>query len=129
MWTAIKSIFGIVANPITEITKELIDTPLEKAQAQMLKVKTLDPNGQMRREIAKVVTHLYKVYIYTAMILFICQSFELGNPEQIAMAINKIVELFVPITAMFTAIVSASFGVNVSNNIKDIKLGNKEGNQ
>lgn len=126
MWGAIKSIFGVVANPITEITKELIDTPLEKAQAQVLKVKALDPNGQMRREIAKTVTHLYKVYIYVAMVLFFAQSFDLGNANQIQLAINKIVELFVPITAMFTAIVSASFGVNVSNNIKDIKLGNKD---
>lgn len=128
MWGAIKSIFGIVANPITEITKELVDTPLEKAQAQVLKVKALDPNGQMRRDIAKAVTHLYKVYIYIAMSLFLAQSFDVGNAEQTSQAINKMVELFVPITAMFTAIVSASFGVNVSNNIKDIKLNQKEKN-
>ena len=115
-------LFGSIEN----ITKELIDTPLEKAQAQVLKVKALDPNGKMRREIAKAVTHLYKLYIYTAMILFLVQAFDLGNSEQVAQAISKMVELFIPITAMFTAIVSASFGVNVSNNIKDIKLGQKE---
>jgi len=122
MWGAIKSIFGIVANPITEITKELIDTPLEKAQAQVLKVKALDPNGQMRRDISRTVTHLYKLYIYTAMILFLVQSFDLGNQEQIAQAINKMVELFLPITGMFTAIVSASFGTNISNNWKETKI-------
>lgn len=126
MWNVIGKIFGSAVNPITEITKELIDTPLEKAQAQVLKVKALDPNGQMRREIARAVTQLYKVYIYTAMILFLCQSFDLGNSEQIAKAITSMVNLFVPITAMFTAIVSASFGVNVSNNWKDVKQGEKK---
>lgn len=120
---------GGLFDTIGDISKELIDTPLEKAQAQVLKVKALDPNGKMRREIAKAVTHLYKLYIYTAMILFLVQSFDLGNAEQVSQAINKMVDLFIPITGMFTAIVSASFGVNVSNNIKDIKLGQREENK
>ena len=38
MWGFLK---GIVS-PITDIAKELIDTPLEKAQAQVLKLQMLD---------------------------------------------------------------------------------------
>ncbi len=35
-------LFGSIEN----ITKELIDTPLELAQAQALKLKAIDPNGK-----------------------------------------------------------------------------------
>lgn len=113
--------FGI-GKVVGDVAKEWIDTPLEKAQAQVLKLKELDPNGRMRRDIANTVTHLYKIYIYVIMILLLVQAFDLSNAEQTAQAIDSVIELFIPITAMFTAIVSASFGVNVSNNIKDMKL-------
>ena len=122
MWSAIQGIFGIVANPFAEVVKELIDTPLEKAQAQVAKLHAIDPNGQMRRDIGKTVTSLYRLYIMVAMFLLLAQAFGLGDPVQVAKAIDSVVDLFLPITGMFTAIVSASFGVSVSNNWKDIKL-------
>ena len=43
---------GGLFSSIEGISKELIDTPLEKAQAQVMKLKAIDPNGKMRREIS-----------------------------------------------------------------------------
>jgi hypothetical protein len=99
----------------TEIGKELIDTPLEKAEAQSLKLKVLDPNGKMRRELSRAVTRMYSVYILLTMILVLCQAFELGEAKQLALAVSSMKELFLPITGLFGAIVTSSFGVNAYN--------------
>jgi hypothetical protein len=78
-------------------------------------VKTLDPNGKMRRDLSNRVTTLYTLYIVTALTLLICESFGLGDIKQIATATEKVTELFFPITTLFGVIVSASFGVNYAN--------------
>ena len=41
-------------------------------------------------------------------------------------AVEYMTDLFLPITTSWSAIVMASFGVNASNNWKDVKLGNKD---
>lgn len=108
-----------------DIGKEIIDTPLEKAQAQVLKLKELDPNGRMRRDLARFASKAYGFYLLVVSTLVLSLMF-IDNPvqiESIRFAISEMTALFLPITGAWTAIVSASFGVNVSNNIKDMKLG------
>jgi hypothetical protein len=116
IWQGVKSIFtGDAIKSIENIASEWIETDLESAEAKVLMVKTLDPNGQMRRDLSNRVTALYTLYIVTALILLICESFGLGDIKQIATATTKVTELFLPITALFGTIVTASFGVNYAN--------------
>jgi len=104
---------------IENIASEWIETDLESAQAKTLMIKTLDPNGIMRRELSRKVSQLYTLYIVTALALLICESFGLGNMEAISLATGKVTELFTPITTLFGVIVSASFGVNYANTKQD----------
>jgi hypothetical protein len=106
---------GGVVKSIESIASEWIETDMESAEAKVLMVKTLDPNGLMRRDLSSRVTNLYTLYIVTALILLICESFGLGDLAQIAAATTKVTDLFVPITTLFGVIVSASFGVNYAN--------------
>lgn len=106
---------GGVVKSIENIASEWIETDMESAEAKVLMVKTLDPNGLMRRDLSKRVTNLYTLYIVTALILLICESFAVGDAEAISVATKKVTELFVPITTLFGVIVSASFGVNYAN--------------
>jgi len=116
IWAGVKSIFtGGAIKSIENIASEWIETDLESAEAKVLMVKTLDPNGKMRRDLSNRVTTLYTLYIVTALILLICESFGLGDINQIAVATEKVTELFFPITTLFGVIVSASFGVNYAN--------------
>jgi hypothetical protein len=78
----------------------------------------------MRRDLSKAVTKMYKTYLYTSLALlfieFVCAFFNLDvNTEALAVASNKLIDLFVPITTLFGAIVSASFGVNYANTKQD----------
>ncbi len=115
----LSSIFsGGVVKAVENIALELIDTDKESAEAKTIMVKALDPNGAMRRDISQTVARLYTMYILLAVVLLLCTSFNIGDAEGTKVALEAIVELFVPITAMFSAIVSASFGVNISNNFK-----------
>jgi len=92
-------------------------------------VKTLDPNGLMRRDLSNRVTSLYTLYIVVTLILLICESFGLGTiiggelidgkivggKLSVSIATEKVAQLFIPITTLFGVIVSASFGVNYAN--------------
>ena len=106
---------GGIVKSIENIASEWIETDMESAEAKVLMVKTLDPNGLMRRDLSNRVTNLYTLYVIVALVLLICESFGIGDPAQIALATTKVVELFVPITTLFGVIVSASFGVNYAN--------------
>lgn len=106
---------GGVVDTVGEIAKEWIDTDKESAEAKAIMVKTLDPNGQMRREISRKVSAMYMVYIYLTAVLVLGQSFGIGDSEGIKLAITSLTSLFLPITGMFSSIVLASFGVNGIN--------------
>ena len=110
---------GGLFSSIENVTKELIDTPLEKAQAQVLKLKAIDPNGKMRREITSGTMHLYKTYVYVMLFLLLTQSFNIGDATEIATAVTNMKELFLPITTAFGTIMTATFGVNTMNSYKD----------
>ena len=104
---------------IENIASEWITTDLEREEAKALMVKTLDPNGLMRRDLSQRVTSLYTLYIVVTLVLLIAESFGLGTVTNgvldVSVASEKITNLFVPITTLFGAIVSASFGVNYAN--------------
>lgn len=117
---------------LATIAKEWIDTPEEKAVANALMIKTLDPNGKMRRDIARAVTNLYVLYMVITVTLIIAQAFGLGTSSVIFVegkeviinsskqAMDSMVELFIPITTLFGTIISASFGVSYANVTKGI---------
>lgn len=116
----VKGVFGGgVVKSLENIATEWIETDMEQAEAKALMVKTLDPNGKMRRDLSARVTWLYTVYILTTLALLVAESFGLGpmNGEELAVSVatSKVTELFTPITTLFGVIVSASFGVNAIN--------------
>lgn len=130
MWNTLANIFtGGAVKSIENIASEWIETDLESAQAKVLMVKTLDPNGLMRRNLSNRVTGLYTLYIVVTLVLLICESFGVGPTTggieidgvmtggklAVSVATSKVTELFVPITTLFGVIVSASFGVNAVN--------------
>lgn len=110
---------------IENIASEWIQTDTEKAEAKTVLIKALDPNGLMRRQLSRTVSRLYSIYICVSLLLlfieFNCAFFELQvDIEAVDAATTKLVDLFVPITSLFGAIVTASFGVNAYN----IRKGN-----
>ena len=70
---------GGLFSSIENITKELVDTPLEKAQAQVLKIKAIDPSGKLRRDVTSTTMHLYKIYIYVMLFLLLLKLFVWNN--------------------------------------------------
>ena len=109
---------GSVAKSVENIAKEFIDTDMESAEAKALMVKTLDPNGLMRRDLSTKVSNLYVFYVLVTVVLIVMQSFGIGDPIQVKEATDKITDLFIPITSMFSLIIGASFGVNMMNSKK-----------
>ena len=119
MLSLIKSLFGgSTVKSIESIAKEWIETDLEQAEAKVLMVKALDPNGLMRRDLGRRVSGLYTLYLLTTLLLIGLEAFDLGG-SGIALATVKITSLFAPITTLFGLIVTASFGVNGMNSFKD----------
>jgi len=111
---------GGAVKAIENIATEWIDTDKESAEAKALMVKTLDPNGAMRRQISITVSGLYVMYVLIMFILIMMQSFNIGDTVGVKTAIGHIAELFIPITSTFTLIASASFGVNYQNSKKGV---------
>jgi hypothetical protein len=108
---------GIVGS-IERVALEAIDTDKESAEAKALFVKTLDPNGAMRRELSRFACIAYGWYLVATTVLIILHSFGIGDAEGSKQAIDAMTDLFLPITTAWGTIVSASFGVNAANTIK-----------
>lgn len=121
MFKAIMGLFGSsgAVKSIENIASEWIETDMEKAEAKTLMLKTLDPNGLMRRNQSDRILTLYTIYVITMLILLIAESFGMGpmNGDQLAVSVatTKITALFLPITSMVGVIIGASFGVNYQN--------------
>jgi|TARA_Y100000034_G_scaffold132844_1_gene196819 hypothetical protein len=114
---------GGLFKSVENIATEWIETDKESAEAQAIMVKTLDPNGLMRRDISNRVLSLYQLYVYIMCFLLALEFFNFvpngTSLEQMAGATAKLVDLFVPVTSMVGIIVGASFGVNYANVKKD----------
>jgi hypothetical protein len=123
----LSSLFGGgIVKSIENIASEWIETDMESAEAKSLMIKTLDPNGKMRRDQSNNVGGMYKFYlITTALMIFIELVYSMymgdtltkGNYVLVALsnATTKMTDLFVPITTLYGLIVTASFGVNYAN--------------
>lgn len=117
---------GSTMKTIESISKEWIETDLESAEAKSLMVKTLDPNGKMRRDQSNNVGGMYKLYLISTGVMILIEllyCFYMGDTltqsdfvlTAITNATDKMTSLFEPITILYGAIVTASFGVNYAN--------------
>jgi len=116
----IKSLFGSgIVGSIERIASEAIETDMESAEAKALMIKTLDPNGLMRRDLTRFACKAYGFYLIVTSILVLSHAFGIGNPAESKEAIDAMTDLFLPITTAWGTIVTASFGVNATNTYKD----------
>ncbi len=106
---------GGAMSAIERIASEAIETNMESAEAKSLFVKTLDPNGKMRRDLSRFASLSYGFFLVATTILIFMHSFGVGDPVESKAAIDAMTELFLPITTAWGAIVTASFGVNGIN--------------
>ena len=121
------SLFGGGAmKAVTDIATEWIDTDKETAEAKALFVKTLDPNGNMRRQLSIFASRAYGFYLGATVLLIFMSVWGIGGETCASevcqanadVAASRMTELFLPITGSWAAIVSASFGVNATNSYK-----------
>ncbi len=121
---------GGVVNSLEKVALEWIETPGEKAEAGAVMVKALDPNGKMRRDLSRFASRAYGFYLITTVMLIFMSVWGIGGDicntvgeittctSRADAAAGRMTELFLPITGSWAAIVTASFGVNVTNSIK-----------
>jgi hypothetical protein len=109
---------GGVIKSVERLASEFIETDMESAEAKALMIKTLDPNGLMRRDLSKFACVAYGFYLVAMVILSFMVAFGFGDAAGAGEAATMMTGLFLPITTSWAAIVSASFGVNAANSIK-----------
>tara|TARA_R110000850_G_scaffold244246_1_gene369087 strand:+ start:289 stop:651 length:363 start_codon:yes stop_codon:yes gene_type:complete len=114
MWIKTLLTGGLVGS-LENIALEFIQTDKESAEAKSLLVKTLDPNGKMRRDLSMFACKAYGYYLAAMVLMGFMHIFGLGDPEAAKEAMSFLTQLFTPITASWGAIVTASFGVNYTN--------------
>ncbi len=127
IFTSLANIFtGGAVKSIENIALEWIETDTEAAEAKVLKIKALDPNGKMRRDQSKNVGGMYKFYLISTALMILIELIycmymgeSLVKDDYVLAALSnatgKMTDLFVPITTLYGAIVTASFGVNYVN--------------
>ena len=106
-------LWGNVVKSTENIATEWIETDLESAEATVLKLKTLDPNGRMRRDLSRFACIAYGFYLFNMVVLGYLSAFTDSAGATEAMTVLS--GLFLPITGAWTTIVGASFGVNYQN--------------
>ena len=109
---------GGIVKSVENIASEWIETDMESAEAKSLMIKTLDPNGKMRRDLSRFACRAYGFYLVAMVSLSFMVAFSIGNVEGAKEAAEMMVGLFLPITTSWAAIVSASFGVSATNSFK-----------
>ena len=123
----LSSLFGSgIVGSIERIASEAIETDKESAEAKALFVKTLDPNGNMRRQLSQFSCVAYGFYLVATVVLIFMSVWGVGGETCVGtdcvanadVAAGRMTELFLPITGSWAAIVSASFGVNGVNSYK-----------
>ena len=68
---------GGIVQSIENIAKEWITTDMESAEARALMVKTLDPNGKMRRDLSRFACNAYGFYlVVTVGLIFMSVAFD-----------------------------------------------------
>jgi hypothetical protein len=116
----IKGLFGSgIVGSIERLASEAIETDMESAEAKSLWIKTLDPNGIMRRELSRFACKAYGFYLVMTTFLILAHAYGIGDGDSSKEAIDAMTGLFLPITASWGTIVTASFGVNATNSLKN----------
>jgi hypothetical protein len=112
----IKGLFGSgIVGSLERIASEFIETDMESAEAKALMIKTLDPNGKMRRDLSRFACRAYGFYLVMTTFLILAHAYGIGDGDSSKEAIAAMTSLFLPITASWGTIVTASFGVNYTN--------------
>ncbi len=109
---------GGMVGSMERIALEVITTDKESAEAKAIMVKTLDPNGKMRRDLSRFASRAYGFYLVSTTVLIFMHHFGMGEPANSGAAIEAMTDLFLPITGSWATIVTASFGVNAANTVK-----------
>jgi hypothetical protein len=126
---------GGTAGMIERVASEYIETNQEKSEAKAVLVKTMDPNGKMRRDLSRFASRAYGFYLVMTVILIFMSVWGVGGEvcseivrnaqvttvdcvSRADMAADRMTSLFLPITASWASIVAASFGVNTMNSYK-----------
>jgi len=109
---------GGLVGSIEKVALEAITTDQESAEAKALMVKTLDPNGKMRRDLSRFACRAYAFYLLAMVTLSFMVAFGVGDAVGAESAAQMMQDLFLPITTAWSAIVAASFGVNGMNSFK-----------
>lgn len=121
---------GGIVGSIERLASEWITTDMESAEAKAVMIKTIDPNGKMRRDLSRFACIAYGFYLFTTVILVFMSVWGVGGDlcttisqietckPRAEVAAGLMGELFLPITGSWAAIVSASFGVNGMNSYK-----------
>jgi len=111
-------ITGGALGTVEKLASEFIQTDMESAEAKALMVKTLDPNGLMRRELSRFSCSAYAFYLAAMVGLSAMVAFGWGDSAGAEVAATMMMDIFLPITGAWAGIVSASFGVNAANVFK-----------
>ena len=118
----LKTLSSLFASPIVgaieNIALEAIETDKESAEAKSLYIKTLDPNGKMRRDLSRFACTAYGFYLVAMVLLIVMHFFGIGDAVASLEAMKAMNDLFLPITTAWGGIVTASFGVNGMNSYK-----------
>jgi len=115
----ISSLFsGGIVGSIEKLASEWIETDMETAEAKAVMIKAIDPNGKMRRDLSKFSCLAYGFYLLAMVLLSFMVAFNVGDADGAVTAAGMMQDLFLPITAAWSAIVGASFGVNGVNSFK-----------
>lgn len=109
---------GGIIKSLENVATEWIQTDMETAEAKAVMVKAIDPNGKMRRDLSRFACQAYAFYLIAMVILSFMVAFNVGDSGGAVTAAGMMQDLFLPITGAWTAIVSASFGVNGVNSFK-----------
>ena len=109
---------GGIVSSIENIATEWIETDKESAEAKAIMVKAIDPNGKMRRDLSRFSCRAYGFYLVAMVGLSFMVAFGIGDIAGAEEAATMMSDLFLPITAAWGGIVTASFGVQVNNTNK-----------
>ena len=119
MWDIVGKIFGGgLVSSLERVALEAIETDKESAEAKTLMIKTLDPNGKMRRDLSRFACFAYGFYLICTTAMIFMVAFEIGDATGAEKASGMMTDLFLPITTSWATIVGASFGVNGINSVK-----------
>ena len=109
---------GGLVGSLEKVALEAITTDMESSEAKALMVKTLDPNGKLRRDVTRFTCVAYGFYLIVMSLLAFMVAFGIGDSVGAELASGMMQDLFASITGAFTVIVGASFGVNGMNSFK-----------